>query len=282
MSVAAFDGWEALWWTKIGQGDYPAARHILTHLEQATRGCDEKVIRTVVWTGALQDLLEGQVEQAAARLAQLGLAGEVGELLAGVSDSELMSWRSNEFFTLARVLAAQQRSAASLEVLARMDRAAEIIHMDWVRYRVWITQAIVHHQAGRLEQALTILARLLDSTSRMEANPARIYLAAGEPARHLLQEALRRKLHPEHVARLLAEFPPIKATANTPGLPEALTERELEVLRLMAAGLKNQEIADRLVISLNTIRYHTTNLFGKLGVSTRTAATARARELGLL
>ena len=65
-------------------------------------------------------------------------------------------------------------------------------------------------------------------------------------------------------------------------LVEPLSERELEVLHLIAAGQKNQEVADALVISLNTVRYHTKNLYGKLGVHKRTQAVAKARALGVL
>ncbi len=282
LSVAAFDGWEALWWVKIGRGDFSAAREILAYLERSTQSCDEKIMRTVVWTGALQDLLEGQVANAAARLARLGLQGEVKPLLSEVTDSELMSWRCNEFFTFARILAAQRRSADSLEVLARMDQAAETIHIDWVRYRVWITQAIVYDQMGNSDRAQIILTKLLDHTVRMQANPARIYLAAGESARTLLLEARRGGTQMEHVDFLLTAFPPQIRAASIPDSPETLSHREMEVLRLMAAGLKNQKIADQLVVSLNTIRYHSKNIFGKLAVDNRTAAVVRAQELDLI
>jgi LuxR family maltose regulon positive regulatory protein len=141
---------------------------------------------------------------------------------------------------------------------------------------------MVYFQDRQVDFALEIMARLLEQTSRLDSGAVRIYLSAGEVARTLLKEAQRRGLHPEHVSRLLAEFPPELSPAKSPNLPEALTERELDVLRLMAAGLKNQEIGEKLYISLNTIRYHTTNLFGKLMVDNRTAAVARARELGIL
>ena len=63
---------------------------------------------------------------------------------------------------------------------------------------------------------------------------------------------------------------------------EALSSREVEVLRLLAAGLSNQEIADRLVLSEGTVKTHTHNLYGKLGVQSRTQAVARAHELHLV
>jgi LuxR family maltose regulon positive regulatory protein len=67
-----------------------------------------------------------------------------------------------------------------------------------------------------------------------------------------------------------------------PGLVEALSERELEVLRLVAAGKPNREIAGELYVALDTVKKHLTHIFEKLGAANRTQATARARELGLL
>ena len=70
--------------------------------------------------------------------------------------------------------------------------------------------------------------------------------------------------------------------AHLPGLVIPLSERELEVLRLLAAGEQNQEIADQLYLALNTVKKHVTHIFEKLGVANRTEAAARARQLGLL
>ena len=67
-----------------------------------------------------------------------------------------------------------------------------------------------------------------------------------------------------------------------PGLVEPLSSREAEVLKLLAAGLQNQQIADDLVVALSTVKKHVTHIFDKLGAVNRTQATARARELGLL
>ncbi len=282
LSLAAIDGWLTLWWVKTGQRDYRAARHILDDLEPAVRDCDEKISRLVRLPGALQDLLEGKIASATTRLERLGFSDQVDEALAQVSDSELMGWRSNEYFVYARVLAARGKSAASLRVLEHMARAAQAFGLDWLLYRTWITQAMVYFQTGQVEVAVDRLAHLLEKTSRLDSGAVQIYLSTGEPARALLKEAQQRGLHPQHVSRLLAEFPPEPSSVKNPDLPEALTERELDVLRLMAAGLKNQEIGAKLYISLNTIRYHTTNLFGKLMVDNRTAAVARASELGIL
>ena len=72
-----------------------------------------------------------------------------------------------------------------------------------------------------------------------------------------------------------------RAHAAVPGLVEPLTVRELEVLRLLAAGTTNQGIAQQLVVSLDTAKKHVSHVLGKLGAANRTEAVARARQLGL-
>jgi LuxR family maltose regulon positive regulatory protein len=282
LSVGALDGWLALWRTKLSQGDRAAAHAILERLERDTRGRDEKVVRMVTLSVVLQDLLEKNIEHAASRLEKFGLSADVDGALAQVTDSELMGWRLNEYFTYARLLIAQRNFPASLKVLRRMQSAAFDFHMEWVAHRARMSQAIAHAESGDVEDAMRIMTGLLATTSKLDTNPVRIYLAAGEVARTLLTETQRRGIYPEHVSGLLAAFPPEATPVKPAALPESLTERELDVLRLMADGLKNQEIGAKLFISLNTIRYHTTNIFGKLSVDNRTAAVVRARQMGLL
>jgi LuxR family maltose regulon positive regulatory protein len=95
---------------------------------------------------------------------------------------------------------------------------------------------------------------------------------------------------PDYIRKLLtaweAEQQQSENTSSPPPpaqpLIEPLSERELEVLRLVAAGLSNQEISERLFLALGTVKGHNLKIFGKLGVQRRTEAIARARELGLL
>ncbi len=74
---------------------------------------------------------------------------------------------------------------------------------------------------------------------------------------------------------------PVATTSPVAGLAEELTDRELEVLGLICEGYSNREIADRLVVALNTVKKHTSGIFGKLGVTSRTQAIVRAHQLGL-
>jgi LuxR family maltose regulon positive regulatory protein len=132
-----------------------------------------------------------------------------------------------------------------------------------------------------LEQALT------------QAEPGgfiRTFVDEGPPLARLLYEALTRGIAPDYARRLLSAFPvsepeqaaPLETQALKSDLIEPLSERELEVLTLVAEGLTNPEIASRLFLTLNTIKGHTRNIYGKLNVHSRTQAIARAQALGLL
>jgi LuxR family maltose regulon positive regulatory protein len=102
----------------------------------------------------------------------------------------------------------------------------------------------------------------------------------------LLQGALRRGITPTYTANLLSAFPEQETLPDQyphpPQLIEPLTPRELEVLRQIADGASNRDISAALFITIGTAKRHTSNLFGKLGVNSRTQLIARARELGLL
>jgi LuxR family maltose regulon positive regulatory protein len=106
----------------------------------------------------------------------------------------------------------------------------------------------------------------------------------------LLYQTLEQGIEPDYVRHLLTRFPlevGDSGSAEKPGIDqssliEPLSDRELEVIHLIAQGLTNQEIADRLVLSLHTVKAHTRNIYGKLDVSSRTQAVARARTFDLL
>ena len=107
----------------------------------------------------------------------------------------------------------------------------------------------------------------------------------------LLDFAISQDIAPDYASKLLAAFPenvlsavPIdrEQSVNTQILVEPLSGREIEVLHMMAEGYKYKEIAERLVVSINTVRHHTRNVYGKLDVNSRTQALGRAKELNLL
>jgi LuxR family maltose regulon positive regulatory protein len=113
----------------------------------------------------------------------------------------------------------------------------------------------------------------------------RVFLDEGEPMAGLLRQAASRGIAPAYVAKLLAAFEPESAEGAAPQpqpLVEPLSERELEVLRLLAAGLSNPEIAEELVVAVSTVRSHCKSIYGKLGVHRRWDAVQQAQELGLI
>jgi LuxR family maltose regulon positive regulatory protein len=119
----------------------------------------------------------------------------------------------------------------------------------------------------------------------------RIFIDKGRPMAELLSLAVSNNISPDYASRLLTAFPqdvrsaiPIEKerTIKKQMLVEPLSEREIEVLRLIAEGWKYQEIAERLVVSINTVRHHTRHVYGKLNVNNRTQAIGRAKELNLL
>jgi LuxR family maltose regulon positive regulatory protein len=145
-------------------------------------------------------------------------------------------------------------------------------------------QAVALEMVGETEGALRRLERAL---SRAEPEGyARLFIEIGDPMARLLYGAAQAGIVPEYAGRLLAAFPePSGAeSADQPQQPliEPLSDRELEVLASIAEGLTNQETAQRLYISERTVKWHASNIYGKLQVGNRTEAVARARSLGIL
>lgn len=115
----------------------------------------------------------------------------------------------------------------------------------------------------------------------------RLFIEEGQPMRQLLAASLAHGVAPDYVTRLMQAIDPAPEAASAPPDPnqlliEPLSDRELEVLALIADGLTNQAIANQLVIALSTVKKHVNNILGKLHVGNRTEATARARELNIL
>jgi LuxR family maltose regulon positive regulatory protein len=153
--------------------------------------------------------------------------------------------------------------------------------------KVIVLQAVAARAHGEKDQALHLL---VDALAMAEpAGFIRLFLDEGLPMASLLSEAMALGRMPDYIRTLLtafeAEQQPSENTSSPPTagpLLEPLSGRELEVLRLVAAGLSNQQISERLFLVLGSVKGHTHKIFGKLGVQRRTEAIARARELGLL
>jgi LuxR family maltose regulon positive regulatory protein len=215
---------------------------------------------------------------------------------AGLSpDDEPDYPREPAYLVLARVLLAQNDHGQALTLLRRLleaaagqDRTGSIIEIQALR-------ALALAASGDHASALGVLTEALILARRH--GHVRILADEGPPMHALLaqlssvrpgEQPVARRIDPGYLAAVLragradAEPPRSRAAAAPPGLAEPLTGRELEVLRLLAAGKSNQRIAHDLVLALDTVKKHVTHVLGKLGAANRTEAAARARQLGLI
>jgi LuxR family maltose regulon positive regulatory protein len=188
----------------------------------------------------------------------------------------------------ARVHLAQGDPSAALAVLEQLRQQAEA--KEWVdkRLKVMALQAVALQAHGELDKAVRLLCDALTIAS--PGGFIRLFVDEGPPMAHLLSEAEALGMMPDYTGTLLAVLEAdAQKREDTSSLPppaqsmiEPLSRRELEVLHLMAQGLSNQEMCERLFLALDTVKGHNRKIFGKLQVQRRTEAVARARELGLL
>jgi LuxR family maltose regulon positive regulatory protein len=212
--------------------------------------------------------------------------GRLGEALGwaraqGLSiQDDLTYLREFEHITFARVLLAGLAMPDAMRLLERLLRAADDGARTGSVIEILVLQALAHQMRGNVAAALVPLERAL--TLAEPEGYVRIFVDEGLPMAALLEAAAKRRIAPDYTRQLLTAFG--KAEHKTPvaqDLIEPLSERELDVLRLLGTELNGPEIARHLTVSLNTVRTHTKNLYTKLGVNSRRAAVRRAEELEL-
>ena len=196
-----------------------------------------------------------------------------------------------EHLTLARLLLAEHGHDAdgraqhdAVGVLERLLTRAEDGQRTGSMVEILALQALAHDAAGDTASALTALEAAL--TRAAPEGYMRVFLDEGDPMTALLEAAVQQGIAVEQSRRLLAAgrdihtgSPSVEPAAA--GLVQDLSSRELEVLRFLRSQLSGPEIARELVVSLNTLRTHTKNVYMKLGVNNRRQAVQRAAELGL-
>jgi LuxR family transcriptional regulator, maltose regulon positive regulatory protein len=200
--------------------------------------------------------------------------------------------REREHLVLARVLLAQCKPDQALRLLERLREAAEAADRTGSVIEILALQALALWAKGKKERAVGTLTRAL-ALAEPEGY-IRTFVDEGPAMGELLSATLeaRQRGHPgaagrvsvSYLAQLIAALAREDASATVANerLPEPLSERELEVLALVAAGASNQEIASKLFVSVSTVKTHINNLYRKLGTRSRTQAVARAREMSLL
>ena len=195
----------------------------------------------------------------------------------------------------ARGLIAQREFVQAAQSLEQLQTETQASGETRTLIDVLALLSLARHGQGDAAQAEAALARAL-ALAEPEGY-VRTFVDLGEPIRFMISD-FRLKIGKDsgtqqlvdYADKLLAAFPVAHLESNHKSpilnqkseMAEPLSERELAVLKLIDAGLSNQEIADRLVVAVSTVKTHINNIYGKLGVASRTQALARAREFQLL
>lgn len=281
----------------VGRGRFAEAERILVpsvrssphmvphHLAEALAWLADLRLRQGRVTEALS-LLDRAEPEPACRLTRSALALSQRENAVAADHARAFLRQSPEDRFIERVTALELLARAEAgrgnlpearAALTELEATAEVIRSAPVRAAVLMARAAIHEGEGDTETARPELGDAADLFERglapYEASLARIELARLLETLGRAAEALRERARGEQELRKLR---------STPGGASPLTPREEEVLRLVAAGLSNGEIASRLVLSIHTVHRHLANVMRKLDASSRTAAVARAGELGLL
>jgi LuxR family maltose regulon positive regulatory protein len=309
-------GWSYLCFIRVlfSAGDMAGAQALIQKVEDTARASKLPpwiANEMAAWQVRLW-LAEGKLDAASQWLRERGLIA-AGEL----QPPQAFDFFSlNEHVMLSRFLIAQEQLDAATGLLPRLLEAAEAGGRTSISIEILALQAMALQAGGETDLALSALERAL-----ILAEPegfVQIFVDEGPPMARLLEQPQRKAVAADYIARILAAFelarldtgdgadPGIRRTATVPEKPdrelsashgahgapvsasgssalvEPLSGRELEVLQLIAEGLTNRAIASRLFLSLNTVKAHTRNIYGKLGVNSRMQAVARARALGIL
>lgn len=264
----------------------------LTHLYDKVI---DRFILSEVFLARLE-FAQGEAENASARLNRIAQSARQPHFLHRLPDvaeaqvaillkqgqaakAEKLAWQFDLPFSQVRVHLAQGNPSAALARLEPLRKQAESSNWPDERLKIMVLQSLAFQAGGANQQASQVLSEALAL-----AEPGgfiRLFVDEGENMRSLLTR-IRATLKPgqpasRYLDQLLSAFGPGVSRS-----PELLTPRELEILRLIAAGHSNQEIGQRLFLALDTVKGHNRRIFDKLQVQRRTEAIARARELGLV
>lgn len=260
---------------KVDEGDLDGA---LALLDEAARLYYPTPVPDVRPIGALK----ARVWLAQGRLAEAAGWARGRDLSV---DDELTYLNEFEHIVLAQILAAQNQSGPAVALLEHLLQAAASGERTGSAIEILVSLALAYQDQDDIPAALAALARALNLAE--PEGYMRVFVGQGDPMRMLLDEAAAAGIAPVYVGRLLAAFgePEVNGSVHQPlnqPLVEPLSDRELDVLQRLGSELSGPEIAETLMISLNTLRTHTKNIYSKLGVNSRRAAVSRAQELGLL
>lgn len=250
------------------EGDHEAALELLREAQRCYDTDYSPNVKPVAATIARVRLAAGDIA-----------AAERWVAAAGVDvDDPAVFLREYEHLTLARVLLARNSASDAVELLTRILVDAEAGGRTGAVVEAGMLLALAYQACDETAVALAVLDKAL--TRAQPAGLVRMFIDAGRPMIALLDALSRTGVAAQYATDLLAAGGH-RTTSHQQGLVDKLSTRELDVLRLLRTDLTGPEIAAELVVSLNTVRTHTKNIFAKLGVTNRRAAVRRAHELGL-
>jgi LuxR family maltose regulon positive regulatory protein len=286
--MGTFTGYISLAGVKQALGDQEAAREAIQKARRTAMGFEGMEMASVV-VGVYQARLwiqQGDHNAALRWAEERGLKDriEAGELEKG-SRTVPFLYAALEYMAYAEVRIAQGRTAEALAILKPLLQVTEAGGWTMFTIETLALESLAFQALGDVDRALRCLERAL-SLAEPEGF-VRLFVDKGQPMARLLYQAAKRGIAPEYADQLLAAFPAVEPAPTALSRPssemiEPLSERECEVLLLIAEGLSNREIAQRLFLALSTVKVHTYNIYGKLGVHSRTQAVAKARAFGIL
>ena len=280
--------------------DLEAAEHHAQHSVQLARQYESVIDRFIICEVFLArvKLAQGKLSSAVAILAQAEQSARqpnFAHRMPEVAGAQVMTALHRGDVTTAahlaqayelpisqaRVHLAQGDPSAALALLEPLRQQAAVKGWAEEQLKLMVLQAIALYADGEKDKAVQMLADAL-----VLAEPSkfiRLFVDEGWPMKQLLQEVISHGITPDYARHLWGAFSTIGTEQSSPSeTMDRLSNREIEVIQLIAEGLSNQEIAERLHLSLYTVKVHARNIYSKLGVNNRTLAVATARDLGIL
>lgn len=265
---------------RIGQGDLIGAESAIDEVRQTLKGFSPyvEVSKSFLACKVHYSLAKGDIAGAVRLVEENGLA----------NIDTLSFWDEADHMLMARILIAQDKVLPANDLLSRLSMSAEEGGRNGRLIDILKLRALALRALGKNIEAVNAVNKCLSLAA--PEGYVRTFIDEGTRMANLLEWALPRLSNSEYASFLLTAFPKqpprpagiLDNQKNNLALLEPLSRRELDVLQLIATGLSNKEISAKLSISLSTVKFHTTNIYAKLGVNERFHAAVKARELGLL
>ncbi len=262
--------------------------HVQRHLEKS-----QEAMRTAEQLAKDYDLAPRYATWVKSSLARLWIAqGDLGRALGFVQNSGIITYsmpcngeipylQVPVYLILLRLHLARGDYDSALALSERLGQKLEVTDRVGHAIENLVLQALAYQGKKDIHQVLMVLEKAFPLAQ--PEGYSRVFLDEGEPMAKLLYQAKSHRISSEYASELLAAYNGLASTELPPtqSLIEPLTLRELEVLKLIETGSSNQDIANKLVISIPTVKRHISNIYAKLGVESRTQAVALGKELKL-